>query len=248
MTGSWVLDGYTAWQEDPTPPSVASGHKLGEREAKTTGGTTETTGWLAESPGDGWVQTAERNVVDEDAWTETIPGEPSEWWNFEENKETGPLEGAPSYPTDPRGTWHHHGTLPPGQAGPDGVYRDGHGHGSWFYRKAATPEQTIQHPAVTHEEYQYARTTEGVTEYRWQILEWKTDGGSSDNGDGNGGGSGSGGTGGDSTSTPTKHGWSGGGSKSGAEDTSGTGSSQTGNGGASHVPKPVVPVKIDAGL
>ena len=60
------------------------------------------------------------------------------WQNFSPNKDQGPFEGPPSWPTDPRGTWQHQNKpIPPGQAGPDGVYQNGTGNGSWFYRAAA---------------------------------------------------------------------------------------------------------------
>ena len=100
------------------------------------------------------------------AWTEVVPdinhpaeyetvvvtpgqeAKPAVWANFSPNKDQGPFVGPPTYPTDPRGTWHDKGHLPPGQAGPDGVYeqRDDKGEdkengkgGDWFYRQAAVP-------------------------------------------------------------------------------------------------------------
>lgn len=76
--------------------------------------------------------------------TETIPATPSVWQNFSPNEANRPFEGPPSHPVDPRGTWNHEGKeIPPGHAGPDGVYQKGNGNGSWFYRKAGTPEQVI---------------------------------------------------------------------------------------------------------
>lgn len=60
------------------------------------------------------------------------------WANFSPNKDQGPLEGAPVWPLDPRGTWQLHDQLPGGHADePDGVYQKGNGHGSWFYKQAA---------------------------------------------------------------------------------------------------------------
>ena len=62
------------------------------------------------------------------------------WQNFSPNRDQGTFEGPPSWPTDPRGTWQHKDkSIPPGQAGPDGVYQNGSGNGSWFYRAAAGP-------------------------------------------------------------------------------------------------------------
>ncbi|MEO6789569.1 MAG: hypothetical protein ABI249_07150 [Ornithinibacter sp.] len=71
---------------------------------------------------------------------DAIPAVPAVWANFAPNDEQGPFEEPPTDPSDPRGTWNEHGKLPPGQAGPDGVYRDGNGDGSWFYRSAGTDE------------------------------------------------------------------------------------------------------------
>jgi hypothetical protein len=99
------------------------------------------------------------------AWTEDVPdiehpavyetvvvtpateGTPAIWANFSPNDEHATFIGPPTYPTDERGTWHDHGTLPPGQAGEDGVYANGNPDkgGNWFYRQAAvegTPEVT----------------------------------------------------------------------------------------------------------
>lgn len=101
-------------------------------------------------PRDAWTEViehpAETHVVHHDAVviehpavpdvTETIPGL---WLNWSPNHEQGPFEGPPAYPTDPRGTWQHWGDykdIPPGHAGPDGVYQQGNGNGSWFYRQA----------------------------------------------------------------------------------------------------------------
>ena len=92
-------------------------------------------------------------VVDQEAWTETVPAIAELWQNFSPNKDQGPFEGPPTWPEDPRGTWNHIlKPIPPGHAGPDGVYQNGEGNGSWFYRRAGVPEQVIEHPAVTHEE------------------------------------------------------------------------------------------------
>jgi hypothetical protein len=40
------------------------------------------------------------------------------------------------------------------------VYQHGSGHGSWFYRQAGTPDQTIEHAATY------------LTEYRWAVATW----------------------------------------------------------------------------
>ncbi|QKN87742.1 hypothetical protein IXEL_42 [Microbacterium phage Ixel] len=116
------------------------------------------------------------------AWTEVVPDiehpavyetvvvtpaveASTKWWNFSPNKDQGPLEGAPTFPEDERGTWQ--GPHTEGGPGQDqtGVYQQGNGHGSWFYREntPATPEVTeerlvteaytevvpdIEHPAI----------------------------------------------------------------------------------------------------
>ena len=80
-------------------------------------------------------------------YNEGIPGVPAvpavdgTWQNFSTNDENGPFEGPPEHPDDARGTWSKAKKLPPGHAGPDGVYStsDGTGNGSWFYRAAGTP-------------------------------------------------------------------------------------------------------------
>ena len=79
--------------------------------------------------------------VTEYQYERVIPGTPDEWYNFSPNKDQGSFEGPPTWPTDERGTWNHiDKPIPPGQQGPDGVYQNGNGNGSWFYRKAGTPD------------------------------------------------------------------------------------------------------------
>ncbi len=80
------------------------------------------------------------------------------WQNFSPDKHQGPFEGPPSWPTDPRGTWHHmNKPIPPGQAGPDGVYQNGSGNGSWFYRQAGVCSEYgpwTQWEPLAHESWQ----------------------------------------------------------------------------------------------
>lgn len=60
------------------------------------------------------------------------------WQNFSPNRDQGPLQSPPTWPSDPRGTWQHQGKdIPGGHQGPDGVYQKGQGNSSWFYRQAA---------------------------------------------------------------------------------------------------------------
>ena len=79
--------------------------------------------------------------VDNPDYKPATEGTPAVWANFSPNEQTGTFVGPPDYPTDPRGTWHDRGKLPPGQAGPDGVYENGNPDkgGNWFYRQAAVP-------------------------------------------------------------------------------------------------------------
>lgn len=201
VIGAWTWSSFTDWQTDPNPPADPDGQagednllnvtQIGERyEQEVEGsGTTETTDWVLESPGDGWVTVDQRTVVDaeaweetvvdKEAWTETIPAVPGFWTNFQPNDKHGTYTGPPSYPTDPDGSW----SEPKTNGGPDpeasGVYQNGKGNGSWFYRSQGSPEQRIEHPAethvvthdaVTHEEFRFELTTHGtVTEYRWSV-------------------------------------------------------------------------------
>jgi len=80
-------------------------------------------------------------TIDNPDYIPATEGTPAVWANFSPNDEEGTFTGPPTYPTDERGTWHDHGTLPPGQAGPDGVYANGNPDkgGNWFYRQAEVP-------------------------------------------------------------------------------------------------------------
>jgi hypothetical protein len=90
-------------------------------------------------------------VVDEEAWTEEIPGTPNQWWNFSPNDTRGPFQGTPSFPTDPGGTWQGPHTSNPGHF-QVGTYQVGNGNGDWFHGEAGTPTTYVDHPAVTHQE------------------------------------------------------------------------------------------------
>lgn len=89
----------------------------------------------------------ESHVVTHPAVTEQVkvvdfPAVPSVWANFAPNDTQATFIGPAIWPTDARGTWIVHGQLPPGQAGPDGVYANGNPDkgGNWFYRHAEVPE------------------------------------------------------------------------------------------------------------
>jgi LPXTG-motif cell wall-anchored protein len=75
-----------------------------------------------------------------------VPAQPAVaevWANFSPNKDQGPFEGPPSFPTDERGTWHLHDKVPGGHANePEGVYNRSNannGRSSWFYKKTGSP-------------------------------------------------------------------------------------------------------------
>lgn len=93
-------------------------------------------------PAAAWTEVIEHEAVTHTEEVIDVPGTPAVaevWANFSPNDNKGPFDGPPSYPTDPRGTWHDKGHLPPGHAGPDGVYQRGNGNGDWFYRQAGKP-------------------------------------------------------------------------------------------------------------
>lgn len=84
-------------------------------------------------------------VIDQPAWDDVVEGEPSKWWNWSPNKDQGPFDGPPAFPTDERGTWQ--GPHTEGGPGQDqvGTFQQGNGHGSWFHREAGTPDTVIHH-------------------------------------------------------------------------------------------------------
>lgn len=100
-------------------------------------------------PSEAWTETIEHPEVTEEVFheavtdvihhpevpavTETIPGI---WANWSPNNTKGPQDYTPIWPEDERGTWHVHGDVPPGHAGPDGVYQQGGGNSPYFYRQA----------------------------------------------------------------------------------------------------------------
>jgi hypothetical protein len=102
-------------------------------------------------------------VVDQEAWTETIPAVepgPDLWWNWSPSNTQGPQDYVPDFPVDnpsgePRGEWQ--GPHENGGPMPDtyGTFQTGEGNSPYFHREHGTPgseEQVIEHPAVTHEE------------------------------------------------------------------------------------------------
>lgn len=79
----------------------------------------------------------------------------TKWWNFSPNKGQGPFDGPPTFPSDDRGTWQGpHTNGGPGQD-QTGVYQQGNGHGSWFYREntPGTPAQGEATIVVANPDY-----------------------------------------------------------------------------------------------
>lgn len=130
------VKGVTSWSTSDAAPLVAAGEEVGHRYT--------------------------REVGNGDA----TKGTPGVWENFSPNDDKGPFDGPPDYPYDKRGTWNAHGELPPGQAGPDGVYQNGNGNGSWFYREAGTPAKA----ETFHTEYQFDVYAFHY-EYRWSVYQ-----------------------------------------------------------------------------
>lgn len=100
-------------------------------------------------------------VVDEEAWTEVIPGTPSQHYSYV----GGPIEGTPAPPpaegwqanTEQEPPGHLNSTNAP-DGGPytgSGLHYASHGNSGladWFYFDPGTPDTVIEHDAVTHEE------------------------------------------------------------------------------------------------
>lgn len=114
---------------------------------------TETTGWVLESPGAGWYQVDEKTVVDEKAWTETVSE--SHWQRYSWTGGPHLEDSPPSFPSD---DWQSNVQGDPHRIGAAGAYYVSHGNsgrGDWFYLEWVEGE-TIDHEAVTHEEFRFA--------------------------------------------------------------------------------------------
>lgn len=77
------------------------------------------------------------------AVTQTIPAVAGFWQNFSPNNQQGPFIGPPTWPTDLRGTWQGPHTNGGPQQDAQGVFQNGQGNGSWFYRQQPVAEQVI---------------------------------------------------------------------------------------------------------
>ena len=79
-------------------------------------------------------------VVHHDAVTHVVHHDAvaATWWNWSPNKDQGPFDGPPAFPTDPRGTWQGpHSDGGPAQDA-TGTFLNGNGNGDWFHRTAGT--------------------------------------------------------------------------------------------------------------
>ncbi len=180
VIGTWHRASFTEWTTDPVTPADPDGQagednlanvtKIGEEYSQTSTDTVQDSGWVTTPPtGSGWELVETKKVSNNDGSLESIPGTPSQWWNFSPNKDEGPLQGEPAFPSDPRGTWQG----PHTEGGPSqdltGTFQLGNGNASWFHREPGTAGQVVEHPPTTHEVYRYERTTLGTTEYRWSV-------------------------------------------------------------------------------
>ena len=188
VIGAWTWSSFTDWQTDPNPPADPDGQagednllnvtQIGERfEQEVEGaGTTETTDWVLESPGEGWVQIDQRTVTDveahEDVIVEAQPGQHYSW--------NGGNRGVDDPPTvvPPHADWQANTEQePPGHLVSatwlnESLHVTGNSpsNASWFYYVHPVEEVVEHHDAVTHEEFRYELTTYGtVTEYRWSV-------------------------------------------------------------------------------
>jgi hypothetical protein len=113
-------------------------------------------------------------VVDEEAWSETIPGTPAQHYSW-----TGGRLDVDSPPTEvpPSDNWQANTEQEPhdnGQGNPATWVNaslhytaNSQGHASWFYFTEGTPDLVIDHPPVTHEE-----TITVVDEEEWtEVIE-----------------------------------------------------------------------------
>jgi hypothetical protein len=108
--------------------------------------------------------THEETVVDVEAYDEKVidqqaqPAVDALWWNWSPNKDQGPFDGPPSFPTDERGTWegpHHNGGPDQDTTGTFNSSNSDNGRASWFHRIGGSPalpeiSHLVHHDAVTH--------------------------------------------------------------------------------------------------
>jgi LPXTG-motif cell wall-anchored protein len=153
MGGSWAWAGETPSSDDDC--------------------TTETTGWVLESPGQDWTQVDQRTVVDEEAWDETVVDVEAQHYSLKGNSGIGKDE-IPVFPAD---YWQANAPLEPhyqghglpasnvdgsdyieGQSGLHYTSQGSEGLRDWFYFQAEE-SHVVHHDAVTHEEFVFSKTT-----------------------------------------------------------------------------------------
>ena len=129
--------------------------------------TTDTTGWVLESPGPKWVQVDERTVVDQKA-QDAVPGYWANliWHNYTGNDKEYPADGSgpslddPNWhalPADPQSEVH---SVPPRVPNvPYNVSNENSGHGSWFLWTGTWVPEVPAVEEVTHQEYKFEKTT-----------------------------------------------------------------------------------------
>ena len=106
-----VSDGwkrFTAWPTSDTAPAVGANEEAGHRYEQEVGN---------------------NDAAPATEGTPAVPGTPAVTGHADRlgellaQQEQGHVDGAPSYPTDSRGTWNVKDKIPGGHAGPDGVYQ-----------------------------------------------------------------------------------------------------------------------------
>ena len=114
---------------------------------------TETTGWVLESPGAGWNQVDEKTVVDEEAWTEAVSE--SHWQRYSWTGGPHVEDSPPSFPSTigsrtcrvtrtasvPRARTTSRTATPVEATGST---------------SSGSRSETVDHEAVTHEEFRFA--------------------------------------------------------------------------------------------
>lgn len=70
------------------------------------------------------------------------------WYNFAPN-EKGPFEGTPTFPEDANGVWVGPHTVGGPSQDTEGVFQQGNGNGSWFYRDNTPAVPPVGEPTIT---------------------------------------------------------------------------------------------------
>lgn len=128
-------------------------------------GYTEDSGWVLSAPaGDGWVLVDEKTVVDKAAYDEQVF---DYWQRYSWN---GPWESNTVAPPFPDERWQPNVKGDPHGVGVEGAYfrsNGNSGNGDWFYLEAV--EKTVHHEAETHKEFRYEREVPPVTHVEYKF-------------------------------------------------------------------------------